>query len=291
MLRLRLLILLFALGLAACSGGGNDFPENPPPSDSGTPPADGGTTTTEPTNTGGGTTTEPQAGGGETTGGGGGGGGGNNCHQHGNNHDDDEEDEDDDDRHNPCRSLTLAAPTGVYVLGGARGMDVSGNTAGDAVAVWHEAGRVMAARLSKSGWGAPIAIAAQTNTVNASQVRIDDDGSATLRWSYAQTPNVYFERRIAPDNTLSNIEPASPTATLWPIATEARDGTRVARLTQHADGSIALEIYESASGWGAPRVVAVGLPGTARLTFAGASLVLGYVRASGGVEEAVLQAF
>ena len=292
MLHLRLLVMLFALSLAACSGGGNDFPENPPPpSDGGTPPADGGTTTTEPTtNTDGGTANDPQAGGGETTGGGGGGGGGDNCHEHGNGNNDDDDDEE-DDRHNPCRSLALTAPTGVHLLGSARGMDLSGNAAGDAVAVWHEGGRVLAARLSKAGWGAPVTIATQADAVTTSQVRIDDDGSATLRWASAQSPTVYLERRIAPDNSLSNIEPASPTAPLWPIATEARDGTRVARLTQHADGSIVLEIYQPATGWSAPRVVAVGLPGTARLTFAGASLMLGYVRASGGIEEAVLQAF
>lgn len=293
MSRLRFLLVLFALGLGACSGGGNDFPENPPPpSDGGTPPADSGTTpTTEPTtNTGGGPATDPQAGGGDTTAGGGGGGGGNNCQQHGNNnHDDDDEDEE-DDRHNPCRALSLAAPAGVQVLGSARGMDVSGNAAGDAVAIWHDAGRVSVMRLTKSGWSAPIAVATQTDAVTSSQVRIDEDGSATLRWAHAQAPNVFFERRIAPDNTLSDIEPASPTAALWPIAAEARDGTRVARLTQHADGSIALEIYEPASGWSPPRVVAVGIPGTARLSFAGASLMLGYVRA-GAMQEAVLHAF
>ena len=290
MLRLRLLAVLFALGLAACSGGGNDFPENPPS------PSDTGTTTqptpTEPTNTDSGTATEPEAGGGETTGGGGGGGGGNNCHQHGNNdHDDDEdEEEEDDDRHNPCRALSLSAPA-LQVLGSARGMDVSGNAAGDAVAVWHDAGRVSAARLTKSGWSAPIAVAVHTEAVTSSQIRMAEDGSATLRWAYAQAPNVFFERRLAPDNTLSDIEPASPTAALWPIATEAHDGDRAARLTQHADGSIALEIYEPASGWSPARVVAVGVPGTARLTFAGGTLMLGYVRAGAGVQEAVLQGF
>ena len=315
MWRLGLLAVLFALGLTACSGG-NDFPENPPPSD-------GGTTTTEPTNTDDATATDPQAEGGDTTGGdttggdttggdttggdttggdttggdttggGGGGGGGNNCHQHGNHNDDEDDDDDDeeeDERHNPCRTLSLSAPVGVQVFGGARGMDISGNAAGDAVAVWHEAGRVSAARLSKSGWSAPIVVAAQTDAVTSSQVRIDEDGSATLRWAYAQTPNVFFERRISPDNTLSDIGPASPTAALWPIATEARDGARVARLTQHTDGSIALEIYEPATGWSPVRVVAVGVPGTARLAFVGGSLMLGYVRA-GAVQEAVLQRF
>lgn len=284
MSRLRFLLILFALSVGGCSGGGNDFPENPPP------PSDGGTTT-EPTNTDSGTATDPQAGGGETTGGGGGGGGGNNCHQHGNNnHDDDDEDEE-DDRHNPCRALSLSAPVGLQLFGSARGMDVSGNAAGDAVAIWHDAGRVSAARLTKSGWSAPIAVAMQTDAVASSQVRISEDGSATLRWAHAQTPNVYYERRIAPDNTLSDIGPVSPTAALWPIATEVGDGTRGARLTQHADGSIALEIYEPASGWGPPRVVAVGVPGTARLAFAGGNLLLGYVRADAGVQEAVLQSF
>lgn len=300
MWRLRVVTLLFTVSLAACSGGGNDFPENPPPpSDSGTPPADSGTTT-EPTtntdNTGGGTATDPQAGGGETTGGGGGGGGGNNCHQHGNgnnnhNDDDDDDEEEDDDRHNPCRGLALNASTGLQVFGAARGMDIAGNAAGDGVAIWHDGGRVLVARLTKAGWSAPLVVAANADAVAVSQARVAEDGSATLRWAYTLAPNSYFERRIAPDNTLSNIEPVAASATLWPTASEARDGNRSARVTQHADGSIAVEIYEPATGWGAPRVVAVGVPGTARLSFAGATLLLGYVRAMGGTQEAVLQAF